>query len=572
MTPMRISDVNDRAIEVNDSFCDMLGYTRDELLGRKFADLIHPEDREITRASHESLVSRLTNQVNYVNRYLRKDGQIVVTEVSRITSRDSSRPSDFVISSERDITDDYELTSKLSFQATHDPLTGLANRVVLEDRLNQARARVQRSAEKMGVFVIDLDDFKSVNDSYGHLLGDQLLRAVCERLTVAARPSDILCCFGGDEFVYVAEGLKEPREAEHIAQRFLAALREPFHFANIKLIQCASIGIVISDGDGSASSALMQDADAALYEAKRQSKGSYRIFDSSKRNLVASRLELRQDLDWAADHHELTMHYQPIVQLDTHEVVGFEALMRWRHPLRGLIGPDIFMPLAEKSDTILKLGEFALREATSVASSWGRSGAGILPYVAINLSTQQLRDPLLVDVVDEVLLSSGLEPDRLIFEITEDVALSDFSGTCAVLRALRSRGVDIALDNFGIGYSSLTYLTEFGPRLIKIDRSFVSAKNSNEQNQLLLESIISQGQKMNAKLSAEGIETLSQRDRLLKLGCRLGQGHLYSKALTATEVHSLLSDSNVRMFPRGSLDLLYPSHRNLTRESKSTQE
>jgi diguanylate cyclase (GGDEF)-like protein/PAS domain S-box-containing protein len=540
MAPMIFSDNDDLAIAVNDAFCEMVGFSREELLGHDSTHFTYPEDVELTKESHESLVSNRANQVRYVKRYLRKDGQIIISEVSRSTARDETGQTLYFVSSERDITAERELASKLSHQALHDPLTGLANRVLLDDRLILARARANRQGGLIAVLMIDLDDFKGVNDTYGHLVGDQLLSGVADRFEAVARPSDTLCRFGGDEFLYLAEGLASASEAEEIATRFLEALDEPFRLSDVEFCQHASIGIVVWDATISESFALIQNADVALYEAKRRHKGSYLVFDASMHKLVASRFTLNQELRQSINNGELSMHYQPIVDLETQEVVGFEALMRWDHPDRGVIGPEVFIPLAEQSDMILELGAFALREATADASSWALNNFDILPYVSVNLAAQQLNDVRLMTMIDDALGTSGLAPDRLVLEITETSALFDVAETLNVLKELKLKGIDIALDDFGTGYSSLSYLVQLDPKVIKIDRSFISPMNNTEQNELLLEAIISLGQKLHVTLLAEGIETETQLNKLLCLGCRFGQGYLFSQAVSAGDVKDLL--------------------------------
>jgi diguanylate cyclase (GGDEF)-like protein/PAS domain S-box-containing protein len=540
MAPMVFSDTDDLAIAVNDAYCEMVGFSRGELLGRDSTQITYPEDVELTKESHESLVSHRANQVRYVKRYLRKDGQIIISEVSRSTARDENGQTLYFVSSERDITQERELASSLSHQALHDSLTGLANRVLLDDRLILARARATRQGGLIAVLMIDLDDFKGVNDTYGHLVGDQLLSGVASRFEAVARPSDTLCRFGGDEFLYLAEGLANASEGEIIAKRFLETLDESFRFNDVEIAQHASIGIVVWDPKTSGSYALIQNADVALYESKRRQKGSYLTFDASMNKMVASRFTLNQDLRHSINNGELSMHYQPIMDLETQELVGFEALMRWDHPQRGVIGPDVFIPLAEQSDMILELGAFALREATAEASSWALNNFDVLPYVSVNLAAQQLNDARLMTMIDDALGTSGLAPERLVLEITESSALYDVSETLSVLKDLKLKGIDVALDDFGTGYSSLSYLVQLDPKVIKIDRSFISPTHNTEQNDLLLEAIISLGQNLHVTLLAEGIETKRQLNKLLCLGCQFGQGYLFSHAVSAGDVNDLL--------------------------------
>jgi diguanylate cyclase (GGDEF)-like protein len=481
-------------------------------------------------------------QVRYVKRYLHKDGRIVVVEASRSRALDENGQTLYFVISERDITEENALSIQLSHQALHDPLTGLANRALFDDRLAQAIARAVRRGDQGAVLLLDLDDFKGVNDMHGHFIGDQLLVAIAHRLEQATRLSDTLCRFGGDEFMYLAEGLTSPGEAERLASRLLECLVEPISVAGARIEQRASIGIVYWDEKSTNSVELVQDADVALYEAKRKGKGHYVVFTPSMHQQAISRFALVQELRHALAAGELSMHYQPIIDLRSIEVVGFEALMRWQHPERGWVPPSVFIPLAEQSDLIFDLGAFALREAVAAASTWGTTGAqGQRPYVTVNLSAHQFHESKLVSMVEEALTMSAISPDRLIIEITESVMLSDALETASVIGRLQERGVGFALDDFGTGYSSLSYLVLLHPRIIKIDQSFVRPAHESKDNDTLLETIISLGQKLDMTMLGEGIETLAQLERLRGPGCELGQGFLFSPAVPANEVQALLA-------------------------------
>jgi diguanylate cyclase (GGDEF)-like protein len=448
------------------------------------------------------------------------------------------------VSSERDVTDERAIATKLSHQALHDPLTGLANRSLLEDRLTKARSRVLRQGGMLGVLMIDLDDFKGVNDTHGHLVGDELLIGIARRFEKIARPYDTLCRFGGDEFLYLAEDLVSESDMEIIARRFLTCLIPPFSVGGMKLEQHASIGAVTWDEHSGDGSALVQNADVALYEAKRKHKGSYEIFDSDMRDLAVTRFTLNQELRQSLQNNEISMQYQPIVNLVTKKIVGFEALMRWHHPKRGAISPEVFIPIAEQNDVILELGMFAIREAAFAASGWLRSRRSRDDlYVSVNLASQQLHDPRLISKIEAILLESGLEAKRLVLEITESTALFDIAETLAVLTQLRELGIGIALDDFGTGYSSLSYLLQLAPRVIKIDRSFVSPVNESGENEMLLETIISLGKKLRVTLVPEGIETEPQLEKLVRLGCKFGQGFYFSRPVVTSDVNELIAAS-----------------------------
>jgi len=532
VAPMSVTDLNDCITAVNDAFCAMVGYSRDELLGRDSKLFTYPEDVGITEESHRRAILGEVDRRRYIKRYLRKDNGIVFVEVSRSAARDEDGKLLYFVFSERDITEERALSSQMSHQALHDPLTGLPNRALFMDRLAQAHARINRQGGTCAVLMMDLDDFKAVNDAHGHLVGDQLLVAVAHRLTQSARSSDTLCRWGDDEFLYLAEGLASPQDAKNVAKRLLSVLVEPFNVANISIEQNASFGIVVWDKDSADEEEILQNADIALFEAKRSGKGRHVVFRPGMDQQASSRVDMLQELREAHQAGEITLHYQPIVDLASTSVVGFEALMRWYHPDRGWVPPVVFIPLAETSDLSLELGAFALRQSISAASQWEGQGLEASGhFISVNLSARQFQDPNLVASIEKALFASGLGPERLVIEITENAALLDISETLNIIERLDRLGVGFALDDFGTGYSSLSYLALMRPRFIKIDRSFVNPALESVRNDALLEAIISMGHKLNISVLAEGIETQRQFIRLQCFGCEMGQGFLFSPAV-----------------------------------------
>ena len=547
MAPMVFSDRDDRAIAVNDAFCQMVGFTREELLGRDSKQFTLPDDIGVTEDAHARFRSGEIDQVRYEKRYLRKDGRQIIAEVSRSVARDPKGEILYSLSSERDVTEERLLNDRLSHQALHDALTGLANRVLFEDRLAQAHSRLVRHGGCGAVLLLDLDDFKGVNDTYGHLVGDQLLVGVARRLELVTRASDTLCRLGGDEFLYLAEGLTSEDEAAELATRLLDVLTEPFLVNGISFEQRASIGYVVCDESMESCQEAVQEADVALYEAKYRTPGHHMRFDSSMHRQAIDRFSLAQELRHALQVGDVRMHYQPIVDLTTAAIVGFEALMRWHHPEQGMIPPNVFIPLAEQSDLIMEVGALAMREAVQEAASWVSSGGDeVAPYIAVNLSVRQMRDPGLISMIEQALDFSGLPPERLVIEITESVALFDERETLNTLAYLDRVGIGVALDDFGTGYSSLSYIAQLLPKVIKIDRSFVNPVNESRHSVALLEAIISMGRNLNITVLAEGIETYEQFRQLRDLGCQLGQGYLFSAAVPALEVSGLLSHGQHR--------------------------
>ncbi len=541
MAPMTFADKDDLIISVNDAFCQMVGFTKEELIGCDSTPFTYPDDVGITENTHQRLIAGEVDQERYVKRYLRKDGRVIDVEVSRAPARDEEGNILYFVFSERDITEERALAAQLSHQALHDPLTGLANRALFEDRLSQAHGRVVRHGGIGAVLLIDLDDFKGVNDTHGHFVGDQLLTAIADRLDAVTRANDTLCRFGGDEFLYLAEGLDAREEAEALAERLVKVIAEPYMIAGSLIEQRASIGIVIWDATCNSFSETIQNVDAALYEAKRNVRGHHVVFTPNMHQRAVSRFALVQELRHAFQAGELVMHYQPIADLATSEVVGFEALMRWHHPERGWVPPNVFIPLAEESDLILELGSFALRESIREASTWDRpDGSATRPYVTVNLSARQFLDPNLVPMIKNMLRESALPPAYLILEITEGVALIDIAETMTVLDHLGNLGVGIALDDFGTGFSSLSYLEALNPRIIKIDQSFVRPSRESSRTDTLLEMIITLGQRLNMTMLGEGIETLGQFSRLQRLGCELGQGFLFSAAIPNDQVDAMV--------------------------------
>jgi len=539
---MVFTDLEDKILEVNRAFCQMVGRTKEELLGVNSTPFTFPEDIGITEEAHHRLLQGESGPMRYTKRYVHKDGRVMVVEVNKSTALDDEGTSLYFVISERDVTEERALTAELSRQALHDPLTGLANRVLFVDRLSQAQARMVRQGGLAAILMLDLDDFKGVNDAFGHHVGDQLLVSIAHRFNQLTRSSDTLCRFGGDEFLYLAEGLNSPQEAEQITGRLLDVFTEPFFIAGVQFEQHASVGVVICDGTRLDYTELIQDADVAMYEAKREDKGHHVVFAPSMRQHATSRFALIQELRHALQAGELSMHYQPIVNLITTEIVGFEALMRWQHPEKGWIPPSMFIPLAEMSDLILELGSFALHEAIAAASTWEFTGIqSAQPYVTVNLSARQFHNSELVPMIEKALGSNGLAPERLTIEITESVTLLDIAETLSVIEQLDRMGIGIALDDFGTGYSSLSYLALLHPRIIKIDRSFVSPVDESVQNDALLETIVSLGNKLDMTMLAEGIETSAQLERLRHLNCELGQGYLFSPAVPASEVATMIS-------------------------------
>jgi diguanylate cyclase (GGDEF)-like protein len=431
-------------------------------------------------------------------------------------------------------------------QAFHDSLTGLPNRALFLDRLEHAEARAQRTGSPVAVVFLDLDDFKKVNDRLGHVAGDELLVLAAGRLRRCCRPSDTPARFGGDEFALLLEDMTEDASATVVAARVLSELSRPFYIQGQEIVVSASLGIASSRDP--AGGDLLRNADLAMYRAKSGGKGKFQLFEPGMHAAVMERLEMEVDLQHALHRCELEVHFQPIVHLPTGVTTAVEALLRWKHPTRGYVGPDEFVPLAEEIGAIHGLGQWVLFEACAQAVAWNAGVCKEEPIaVGVNLSGRQLEDPALVEQVGAALEQTGLPPDLLILEITETVLMRDLEGTVSKLIELRDLGVRMSVDDFGTGYSSLQYLRRFPLDSLKIAKSFVDGVAGPSQDAAVARAIVDLGRTFNLRVVAEGVETVEQHERLLELGCEYGQGYLFARPAAAPDLENELT--RVRVVP-----------------------
>jgi diguanylate cyclase (GGDEF)-like protein len=433
-----------------------------------------------------------------------------------------------------DITERQQAEASIVFMAHHDALTKLPNRMLFRERVEQAIAMAGRGTE-FAVICLDLDNFKQINDTLGHPVGDGLLVAVADRLQSCVRDVDTVARLGGDEFAIIQIAVRQPEDAEALASRLIAAFRQPFDVAERQIMSGASIGITVVSGDSISYETLMRDADIALYLAKTEGRGTVRFFEPEMDARIHLRRVLEADLQGALTRNEFELYYQPQIDLISDSVSGFEALLRWNHPVRGVVSPLDFIPVAEETGMIGAIGEWVLRMACFEAEDWP---GGI--SVAVNLSPVQFKKGDLVSAVQAALAASGLRPDRLELEITESVLLRDTADTLAALHQLRSMGVCVALDDFGTGYSSLSYLRSFPFGKIKIDKSFVRDLMTDNGSISIIRAVVGLGQSLGMKTIAEGVETQEQLDRLREEGCDEVQGYLFSRPRPAPEVPSLI--------------------------------
>ncbi len=426
-------------------------------------------------------------------------------------------------------------------EALNDALTGLPNRVLFLDEVERACESASRPS---AVLFIDLDNFKDVNDGFGHEAGDQLLRAICGRLRGAAREGDMIARLGGDEFAVLLHNVENSQAATDAAIRYLATFTEPFALGGLSLITTASIGVVLTDRESPTAVEVMRNADLAMYEAKRSGGGQVTAYRADMHHAVINRATFEAELRSALAHDEFVVHYQPLVSVQSGEIVGNEALVRWAHPTRGLIAPVEFIPTAEQSGLIVPLGRWVLRTACQQTATWQREHPDQAPLsVSVNLSPRQLTDRNLTNTVIEALSDAQLDPQHLCLEITEGAVIKDFDGALPKLRALKNIGVSLALDDFGTGYSSLSYLRQLPVDSLKIDRSFITDLSAGKDHSIVA-AIISLAHNLGLSVTAEGVETEEQLAIIKDLASNLAQGYLLGKPMPPQQITHILDDQD----------------------------
>ena len=440
-------------------------------------------------------------------------------------------------------------------QALHDPLTDLPNRALFNDRLGHALHRLSRATDYLAVLIVDLDGFKNVNDSLGHLIGDQLLIAVADRLRDRLRGFDTIARLGGDEFAILFDGLDTPGHAGGIAQRVLDALVTTLPLAEREVAIGASVGVALTNDPGADASRLLADADAAMYQAKREGKGCYRVFEAAMHTAAVERMSLEQELRAAIRDGALTVFYQPIMEMNTGRVTSFEALARWHHPTRGFVPPSSFIPVAEDSGLIVALGRTVLFEACRQTRQWHLSFPELRPTVSVNASRLQLANPSFVNDVADALELAGLDPSSLSIEVTESILTIESGGVIATLNELRRTGVRIAIDDFGTGYSSFAALAELPIDILKIDKHFIDNLLHDDQGRGLVNAIAQLAQTLHLETTAEGVEQLEQRDELAVLGCSHIQGYLLAKPMPGDQTNDFLALHDATCQPNHGLQI-----------------
>ena len=530
--PMWVFDAETTGfLSVNDAAVQHYGYSRETFLGMKLPE-IWPRDEWVT---HGQALQQAGDSYHAGRnwRHLKADGsEIQVLTFGRRVIFDER---DGYLVAVVDITERRKAEARIAYMAHHDGLTNLANRELYQDRLRQALEQSEAGGKRVAVLCVDLDLFKNVNDSFGHPMGDRLLRLVADRLRAQVRGNNLAARLGGDEFAVILASDVSPNEASDFSAQLIKALSARYDIDGIEVVIGASIGIALSPGDGDTCEELMRNADMALYRAKSDGGGVHRFFEREMDRQAQKRRDMELDLRRAFANGEFELHYQPLVDIAADRISGFESLLRWQHPEKGMISPADFIPVAEDIGLIVALGEWVLREACAEAVKWPDD-----IKVAVNLSPVQFRSRNLVQVVVSALAHSGLSPKRLELEITESLFLAETEANLAILHQLRGLGVSISMDDFGTGYSSLSYLRSFPFDKIKIDRSFVKDLADRPDCVAIVRAISGLGRSLNITTTAEGVETMGQLDWLRAEGCNEVQGFLFSAAKPAAEIDRLL--------------------------------
>ena len=539
-----------RVVDANPMLVKMFGYDPTDLYGRAFHDL---EPFGSVPTCLAALAELQANEVAFADHWtLVTNGnvRIDVEFVGNVYVMDGAK---VIQCNFRDITDRKKAEARIQYMALHDALTGLPNRTLLEDRLNQVITRAKRNNKKASVLLLDLDHFKVINDSLGHHIGDRLLEIMATRLRSSLRASDTAARLGGDEFVIVLSDIDEAEDAGIVARKILKLLVEPFVIDGNALHVGGSIGISTYPSDGADPGSLVRAADTAMYEAKRKGRGTFRLYTPELNEAAQRRLRLATDVRHARARGEFTLHYQPQIEAHSGAVTGVEALLRWHHPEHGWIGPSQFIPLLEEIGLIVEVGQWVLETACLQSAKWVREG---LPPIrmGVNVSATQFYRGDIVRTVEDILKSTGLDPALLELELTESLTLDDTETTIKTMHDLKRLGVQLSLDDFGTGWSSLAYLRRFPLDRIKIDRSFISGVDSDASAAAVAQSIMSLAQNLGLTCIAEGVETIEQQSYLRGQRCAEFQGFLFSPALPENEFEAFVraAAAKASLAPSGS--------------------
>ena len=532
----------------------LLGYSKQDIIGKHYTELVHEDDHQKAKYTFNERRTGKRASVNIELRLKCKNNDttrcfetsLLPIEVNAVGVYHSGKdtPGKFIgtYGIARDITERVEAEEIIRFQAYHDMLTRLPNRTLLKDRLNQAITHAKRNKKKLAVMFLDLDRFKVVNDTLGHMVGDQLLQAVSIRLKKCLREGDTLARIGGDEFTLLLPEIHNKKDSELIAQKIIKKLKKPFNIDGHEFYISTSIGIAQYPEDGINMDTLIKHADIAMYHVKGNGKDGFQFYADNMNEMYDNHMSLENDMRRALDNNQFRIHYQPQVNIETDEIFAMEALIRWEHPQRGIISPCEFISLAEETGLILPIGEWVLNNACAELKRWREAGLTTV-RIAINLSSSQLAQHDIVDTILSVLMVNSIPGDMLEIEITENVLMKDIENVVSKLKKLSSFGIKIAIDDFGTGYSSLSYLKKLPIDTLKIDRSFVRDMQNSEEDSSIIQAIIAMAKGLNLNIISEGVETEAQLQQLKEWRCKNMQGFLFSKPIADEAAIDLLRDS-----------------------------
>ncbi len=544
----RSSEDDHSIVYVNPAFERITGYSADEVMGMEGRFLVR-DDLAQPDLDHIRAALREKREGSATLRNYRKDGSLFWNELHIAPVHDlTGGETTHFVSIINDISERVRYQHALEYQANHDSLTGLANRNLLNDRIEQGVAWAKRNGHVMGVMLLDLDHFKLINDASGHSAGDTLLKEVAQRLTACVRETDTVARLGGDEFVIILTDLPQPGDVDQIAEKILSTLSRPTEIAGREVFVTASIGVSLYPRDGDHGEILLRYADMAMYRVKEHGRNSVRQFVPEMGSTAISRLDMEGAMRRGIERGEFVLHYQPKIDLVTQNVVGAEALIRWQHPQIGLVHPIEFIRLAEETGLILPLGEWVLLEACKQQVLWRQQGLPPLK-IAINMSARQFRQDELAERIAEVFASTGADPAHVILELTESMVMHDVDSTLVALRALKKLGVSLSLDDFGTGYSSLSYLRRFPIDELKIDRSFINDIHTNPDDAAIAGAIIAMARSLGLSVVAEGVEKNEQVALLSALGCNQVQGYYYARPLTVGAFAGRMREQQQRARP-----------------------
>jgi diguanylate cyclase (GGDEF)-like protein/PAS domain S-box-containing protein len=511
-------------LDSNERLCRLLGYSREELIGKRFHEITHPDDLAVDVAHVEELLAGSAETYRIEKRYFTREGRVLWSQLTVALARDDLGNPLYFISMIEDITAQRDAHLALAHRATHDSLTGLSNRTLLLDRATQALAQAHREGRPIALLFCDLDQFKLVNDSRGHDAGDAVLIETADRISANIRASDTAARLGGDEFVVLCQQLSSTVEAERVAQRLIDMLTQPMDRAG-GITMTVSIGIAFAT-PGINAADLLRNADAAMYKAKSEGRDRYALFTPDLITQATERLDMEHELREAIRAQALYLDYQPVLRLADGKVIAYECLVRWQHPQRGVLSPGAFLPFAESSDLVLEIDRWVLASSCAAAARWDGADA---PDLAVNISARHIGRGLLPGLITSTLRLSGLPARRLILEITETALLGMTPTAQSELDTLVHLGVRLAIDDFGTGYSSLAHLVEVPASYVKVDRAFVSEMTRSSSRRAIVVAVISLCEALNISVIAEGIEEQDQRVLLTELGCAYGQGYLLGR-------------------------------------------